>query len=210
MTEESSSGSCESLPADKALQLHRADEFFFSKLLCELVLYTVNQMPFISSPVSMWKNNHIHGSTLGYSNNGMQLRCKEQVPESKRESITSCTQCKSHFCWTAFSIDEIFFSVFTWFIVFLCKVLRKSLVDECPGNTNIKIYLCSYFSDHFLQAGSCGHKKGAMHRLLSPCKVNWSEAEVRWEKPVTKRERLRTCWKAVNMIKTWKRECRMD
>lgn len=103
-----------------------------------------------------------------------------------------------------------FFSIFTWFIVFLCKGLRKSLVDKCPGNTNVKIYSRSYFSSHFLQAESCGHKKGTLHRLLCACKGIRSEAGVRWEKPVIKRERLRTSWKAVNIIKTWKGECQMD
>lgn len=103
-----------------------------------------------------------------------------------------------------------FFSIFTWFIVVLCKGLRKSLVDKCPGNTNTKMYLCSYFSNHFLQAKSCDHKKGTLDRLLSVCRENWSEAGVRWEKPVIKRERLRTSWKAVNIIKTWIGECQMD
>lgn len=111
VTEESCSGSCESLPADKDHQLHGAADLFFSKLCCELLFYSVNQISFISSPAPVWKNiwytpiYNIHGSTWGYSNHQRKPCCKEQVPDTKGQSMTSCKQWKSLFCWTAFSIN---------------------------------------------------------------------------------------------------------
>lgn len=134
-------------------------------------------------------------------------RSRFQKPRENQCQAANSARAISVWCPSA---SNRFFSIFTWFIVVLCKGLRKSLVDKCPENTNIKIYLCSYFSNHFLQAESCGHKKGTLHRLLSACRGNWSEAGVRWENPMIKRERLRHSWKAVNIIKTWKGECQMD
>lgn len=107
--QESSLHSCKSLPANKALQLCFC---FVSKECSELLFYTVDQIPFIPGPLSMWKNNNIHTTPLGYSDCAMQLHFKEQVSGTKGESMTNCKQCKSHFCWMAFSTDWLFFSYF--------------------------------------------------------------------------------------------------
>lgn len=50
VTEESCSGSCESLPSDKDHQLHGAADLFFSELCYELLFYSLNQISFILSP----------------------------------------------------------------------------------------------------------------------------------------------------------------
>lgn len=53
VTEESCSSNCESLPADKDHQLHGAADLFFSKLCCELLVYSLNQISFILSTAFM-------------------------------------------------------------------------------------------------------------------------------------------------------------
>lgn len=83
---------------------------------------TPDQIPFISGPVSMWKNNNIHASPLGYSDCAMQLHFKEQVSETKGESMTNCKQCKSCFCWMAFSTDWIFFF---YFYLIYCVLMQR-------------------------------------------------------------------------------------
>lgn len=60
VTEESCSGSCESLPADKDHQLHGDADLLFSKLCWELLFYSLNQDSFILSEHLHEKIYNIH------------------------------------------------------------------------------------------------------------------------------------------------------
>lgn len=125
----------------------------FSFQSCELLFYTVNQMPFISSPAPMWKNNN--NTALLWGTATMRCSCTAR----NRLQKTRDNQCQAANSARAFSVGWSsasirYSSIFTWFIVGLCKGLRKSLVDKCPGYTNIKMYLRPYFSNHFSQGKS--------------------------------------------------------
>lgn len=119
----------------KTRGLHGAVDLFFSRLHCELLLYTVNQTPSISNPVPMWKYVNIHGSALGYIN----LRCSHVA--TSRFQKSSQNQWQAANSARAISVGwpsslVRFLYIFTWFI--LNKGHTKLPVDKCFGNTNIK------------------------------------------------------------------------
>lgn len=105
VTEESCSGSCESLPAYKDHQLHGAADLFRTVLWATFLQSKPDF--FILSPALMWKKYTIYTNIqyiclcLGLQ----QWHWEEKVSEIKGESMSRWQLWKSLFCWTAFSIN---------------------------------------------------------------------------------------------------------